>query len=56
MDAASSAASRSLWSTTITSVIAMPLVTAPPVRRSAASAFTTAVPVVSHSVVMRILP
>jgi hypothetical protein len=34
----------------------MPLVTAPPVRRSAANAFTTAVPVVSHKVVKRHLP
>src|SRR5690349_13713404 len=51
--AASSASCTSRSSTTTTSVNALPLVTAPPVRRSAARALTTAVPVVSHSVVTR---
>src|SRR5437762_4854080 len=49
--AASSAAWTSVSSTTTTSVSAQPEVTDPPLRRSAASALTTAVPVVSHSVV-----
>src|ERR1700710_1469241 len=40
-------------SATTTRVSATPLITAPPVRRWAASSLTTAEPVVSHSVVMR---
>src|SRR4051812_3744215 len=50
--AASSASATRLSSATTTRVSATPESTAPPVRRWAASSFTTAEPVVSHSVVM----
>src|SRR4051812_15436612 len=50
--AASSASATRLSSATTTRVRATPESTAPPVRRCAASSFTTAEPVVSHSVVM----
>ena len=55
IETAASTSAASFSAITTTSVSASPLVTPPPVRRSAASALTTAVPVVSHKVVMWLL-